>query len=244
MKITARALLLLSLSTAPALADGAHNMGDPHGDTMLFWSAGAEVDGSDLNWLSDGSGPLLNWDTFAWYGGDDLKLRLESEGDALHGDIGSSELRAMGSWNIADFWDFQAGVREDFAPDPLTWAFVGFQGLAPYFFDTEARLFVSENADVAFRLKQSFDILLTQDLILEPHVEANAFAQDIDALGVGAGLATVEAGLQLRYEITRKFAPYLDFVYDRDVGETAIITRKAGDDVENTTLRLGLRIRL
>jgi copper resistance protein B len=46
----------------------------------------------------------------------------------------------------------------------------------------------------------------------------------------------------MRYEITRKFAPYVDLVWERQLGETASITRAAGEDVENTTLRVGLRV--
>jgi len=237
-------VLTAAVSAGAAWASGAHSKDDPHGEPRLFWGAGAEVDGSDVGWLDGDTGTLATWDAYAWYGGDDVKLRLEAEGDAFDGDVGSSELRGLVSWNVADFWDAQAGVRHDFAPDPLTWAVIGVQGLAPYFFETEARLFVSENADVAFRFEQTYELLFTQQLILEPHIELNAYAQDIPELGVGAGLADVEAGLRLRYEITRQFAPYVDLVYERDVGETALITRAAGEDVENTTLRLGLRIRL
>jgi copper resistance protein B len=217
---------------------------DEAGEPMLFWSAGVDVDGSDAGWLDNSSGTLVTWDAFAWYGGDDVKLRLEAEGDALGGTVGSSELRAMLSWNASDFWDVQAGVQEDLAPDQVAWAFVGVQGLAPYFFETEARLFVSENADVAFRFRQSFDILFTQSLILEPHADVTAYAQDIESLGVGAGFSHVEAGLQLRYEITRDIAPYIDLVHERDLGETSIISRASGEDPSQSTLRVGLRIRL
>jgi copper resistance protein B len=236
--------LTACVSAGAAWASGAHSKDDPHGEPMLFWGAGAEVDGSDVGWLDSGAGTLATWDAYAWYGGDEVKLRLEAEGEALSGDVASSELRGLVSWNVSDFWDVQAGLRYDFAPDVRAWAVIGVQGLAPYFFETEARLFVSENAEVAFRFEQTYELLLTQQLILEPHIELNAYAQDIAELGVGAGLADIEAGLQMRYEITRQFAPYIDLVYERDVGETALITRAAGEDVENTTLRLGLRIRL
>lgn len=226
-----------------ALASGAHSS-DEHSDPLLFWSAGASVDGSDVRWLDVRTGALFTWDAYAWYGGDEAKFRLEAEGEALDGDVETSELRALLSWNVGSFWDLQAGLRHDFAPGPLTWAVIGVQGLAPYFFETEARLFVSENADVAFRLSQSIELLFTQQLILEPRVEVNLFAQDIAGLGVGAGLSDVEASLQLRYDVSREIAPYLEFVYQRDVGETAGITRDAGGDVENATLRIGLRVRL
>jgi copper resistance protein B len=240
MMRSAPALLVVTLMSGSAFAASEH--GD-HG-AAIFWGAGAEVDGSDADWLTSDDGTLVTWDAYAWVGGDDVKLRIEAEGESLDGDVEQSELRALVSWNVSEFWDVQAGLRHDFAPGDLTWAAVGVHGLAPYFFETDAHVFVSEDGDVALRAEQAIDIAVTQDLFIEPHVELNAFAQDVPELGIGAGVSSVEVGLQVRYEFSRKFAPYIDLVYERDLGETAIITRAAGEDVEATTLRLGLRVRL
>lgn len=238
------ACLLAFATTTAAFAAGAHSKNDPMEEPVLFWGAGAEIDGADNAWFERNDGALINWDAYAWVGGDDVKFRLEAEGEALDGDVEASEIRALVSWNIATFWDLQAGIRYDTEPDGLGWAVLGVQGLAPYFFETDARLFVSENGDAALRLEQTFDLLLTQRLILQPHIEANAYAQDIPELGVGAGLAAIEAGLQLRYEFDRKFAPYVDIVYDRKLGETSQFARAAGEDPEAVSIRFGLRIRL
>lgn len=238
------ALLAVLASTSVAFGAGAHSKDDPMHEPMLFWGAGAEVDGTDAGWLSGDEGTLVTWDAYGWVGGDDVKVRLEAEGEAHDGDVEDSELRGFVSWNIAEFWDFQAGARYDFEPDGLWWGAVGFHGMATYFFETDAHVFVSENGDAQLRLEQSIDFAVTQELFLEPHVELNAFAEDVPELGVGAGLSDIEVGLQLRYEFTRKFAPYLDLVYERAVGETAGLARAAGEDVEQTTLRIGLRVRL
>ncbi|MEQ1866258.1 MAG: copper resistance protein B [Micropepsaceae bacterium] len=214
------------------------------GEPDIFWGAGAEVDGADNNWFDRRDGVLVNWNAYAWIGGDDLKVRLETEGEALDGDVESSEIRALISWNIASFWDLQTGLRVDTEPRGLGWVVLGVQGLAPYFFETDARVFLSEGGEAALRFEQTFDLLLTQRLILQPHIEVNVFAQDTPALGVGAGLSDIEAGMQLRYEVSRKFAPYVDVVYDRKLGETSQITRAAGGDPEAVTVRIGLKIRL
>lgn len=236
----APALLAAGLLSGAAFAAGEHDAHEP----MIFWGAGAEVDGTDIGWLDNNGGTLVTWDAYAWVGGDDLKFRLEAEGEAFSGDVEESEMRAFASWNIAEFWDLQAGLRHDFAPDELTWAAVGVHGLAPYFFETDAHVFVSEDGDAAFRLEQSIEFAVTQDLFLKPHGEVNVFAQDVPELGVGAGVTDIELGVQARYEFSRKFAPYVDVVYERALGETAIVARAAGEDVEQTTLRLGLRVRL
>jgi copper resistance protein B len=184
---------------------------------------------------------ILNWDGEAWIGGDRNKLWLKSEGDADGGEVRNGEVQALWSRNVASFWDVQASVRVNFEPDTTTYLAIGVQGLAPYQFETEATAFVSEDGDVSTRLRQSLDILFTQRLILEPHVELNAYAQDVDARDIGAGLADVEAGLQLRYEFTRKFSPYVDLVHERALGETAQRIRRAGGNVGETTVRVGLR---
>ena len=238
------AMLALSLTSGVALGMGGHSKNDPMSEPLIFWGAGADIDGADTGWLGHEGGTLVTWDGYAWAGGDDVKIRLEAEGEALHGDIEESELRGYVSWNVAQFWDLQAGARYDFAPDGLVWAAVGVHGLAPYFFETDAHVFVSEDGDAALRLEQSIDLAVTQDILLEPHGELNVYAQDIPALNVGAGIVNLELGLQTRFEITRKFAPYIDLVYERTLGETASIARAAGEDTETTTLRLGLRVRL
>lgn len=238
------AVLAAALTAGVAMGAGAHSKGDPMAEPMIFWGAGAEVDGTDAGWLDGGEAPLVTWDAYAWVGGDNVKVRLETEGDVFDGDVENAELRGFVSWNIAEFWDFQAGLRYDLEPDGRIWAAAGFHGMATYFFETDAHLFLSDEGDVALRLKQSIDFALTQELFLEPMVEVNAYADDIPERTIGAGLSDVEASLRLRYETTRKFAPYVELVYDRALGETAGRMRAAGEDVEETTLRLGLRVRL
>ena len=184
---------------------------------------------------------LFSWDVDGWIGGDVERVWLRSEGEHADGEFEEAEVQAYYGWNVATFWDALVGLRQDFEPRSETYLAAGVVGLAPYFFETEASLFVSTEADVSLRLEQSLDLPITQSLIAEPHVEANLFAQDVEEIGVGAGISDVELGLQLRYEITRKFAPYVDAVWSRKLGETASLARAEGEDPEETTIRLGLR---
>lgn len=151
--------------------------------------------------------------------------------------------RAIGySGNIADsFWDAQFGLRQDFEPEPTSQAVIGIEGMAPYFIETGAHVFLSDEGDVSARITQSLDLPLTQRLIAEPHIELNLSAQDNEARQTGAGLSDIEAGLQLRYEITRKFAPYADINYERAIGETAGLRHAEGEQAGDLTLRLGVR---
>ena len=205
-------------------------------ENMTFHMVRAEIDGAHV----DGA-DVVNWEGEAWIGGDRDKLWLKTEGEVADQETENAEIQALWSRNVADLWDLQAGVRVDLEPLTTTYLALGVQGLAPYQFETEATAFVSEDGDVSARLHQSLDLLFTQRLILEPHVEINVYAQDVPERSIGAGIADVEAGLQLRYEITRKFAPYLDVVYERALGETESLMRDAGEDIEQTSLRAGIR---
>lgn len=185
---------------------------------------------------------VANWDLDGWVGGDTHKLWLKSEGDVVDQAVEQSELWAMYSRNVDAFWDAQIGVRHDDMPSAMTYAVLGVTGLAPYHFETQAHVFVSENGDVSFRLREENDFLFTQQLILQPYIELNAFAQDVHEREVGAGVSDIRAGLQLRYEITRKFAPYVQFEYSRLFGDTADIAQAHGDDRNDSAITAGIKL--
>ena len=224
----------LTVSSALVRADEGGTVQAPH-DTPLFNMIKTELDYAPKD---DG---LFTWDIEGWVGGDYERVWLRSEGNVPDGEVETAEAQLYYGWNVATFWDALVGLRRDFEPEPETYAAASVVGLMPYFFETEASLFVSFEGDVSLRFEQSFDLLITQQLIAEPHFEANLFAQDVPEREIGAGLSDVELGFQLRYEIVRKFAPYIDVVWERKVGETASLARAAGDDPDEITARLGLR---
>ena len=118
----------------------------------------------------------------------------------------------------------------------------GLEGLAPYLFETEAHLFVSDSGDVSARIRQENDLLITQKLITQPYFELNLSAQDVPEQEIGAGITSGEIGIQTRYEITRKFAPYVDLRYERKFGETSTIAKKHGENQDDAIASVGLRL--
>ena len=191
--------------------------------------------------LSD-DGSVASWDWEGWVGTDEDKLWLKSEGERSDGKFEEAEMWALYSRNVATFWDAQVGFRYDVKPDPLAYLTLGFTGLAPYFFETEAHLFISENGDLTGRLRQENDFLLTQKLILQPYAEANLSAKEVPDQEMGAGLADAKIGLQTRYEITRKFAPYVDVHYGRKFGETSAIAKSNGEVNDELVGSIALRL--
>lgn len=185
-----------------------------------------------------------NWNAQGWFGGDYNRVWLKTDGASLSdGGVEEAEGQLLYSRLVAPFWDFQAGLRYDEKPKPSrSYAVLGVQGLAPYWFELEAAAFVSEKGDVSARLEAEYDILLTQRLIMQPRFETNLAAQKVEALGIGQGFSDVELGLRMRYEIRREFAPYVGVSWSRKLGDTADFARQAGEDADNFAVVAGVRV--
>ncbi len=233
MAIT-RHIIAALLLAAPSLALAA-DMDEMHEDTT-FHMIRLDTDIGDSN---DGS--FATWDLDSWVGGDSEKLWIRSEGEVVDGRAEEAEAWAMYSRNIATYWDAQVGVRYDWEPVSTAYLVAGFEGLAPYYFETQAHLFLSDDGDLSARIREENDLLLTQRLIMQPYAEIELYAQDVPEQEVGAGLSSAQIGLQTRYEITRKFAPYVDISYERKFGETGRLAETDGESKDEFIGAVGVR---
>jgi copper resistance protein B len=250
----------LALATLPALAQEAEtsppwSQADEYYDPVEMAAAREAVQagsGHQTDWYVQidrfetqfgGDENTQVWDTQGWYGGDINKLWFKAEGEYSFGtdEIEDAELQALWSRAISPYFDFQAGVRYDFEPGGRTHTVVGVQGLAPYWFELDAAAFVSTKGDVTARIEAEYEFLLSQRLILQPRAEINLSAQDIPELQIGSGITNIEAGLRLRYEFVREFAPYIGVAWQSSLGETADIIKAAGGETARTVFVLGIR---
>jgi copper resistance protein B len=196
-----------------------------------------------LEWRDAQEGNSAAWDAQAWYGGDYNKLWLKTEGGRIDGITRDASLDLLFDRVIARWWDAQVGVRQDIGNGPSrTWLALGLQGLAPYWLDVEATFYVSDEGRTAARLKASYDLLLTQRLIVQPYGEANLYGKSDPERQVGSGLSNLELSLRLRYEVRREFAPYLGVGWFKRFGEAAELARAAGEGSDEVQLVAGLRI--
>lgn len=226
-----------------AFADTAAQAG-VHGDHMMAAPNHSKImlDKFEAGDGDTGTWDAQAWDIQAWYGGDLDKLRIKSEGERSEGDTADAELQVLYSRAISPFFDAQIGARHDLQPTPTRdWLALGVQGLAPYFFETEAMVFIGSEGRTALRLQAEYDLLFTQKLILAPEMEVNLYGEDDSQTGVGSGLSTVEFGLRLRYEIVREFAPYVGVVWTHQYGDTADFSRTRGDEVSEAQWVAGIR---
>ncbi|UDF04066.1 copper resistance protein B [Asticcacaulis sp. AND118] len=178
-----------------------------------------------------------------WFGGDIHRLTLKASLEGVRGEgLEAAEVQALYSRAIGPYFNLQAGVRHDVRPRPSkTYATVGFEGLAPYWFEVEGAAFLSEDGDLSARLEGYYDQRITQKLILQPRAEVNFSAEDLPLEHMGAGLVSSEIGLRLRYEIKREFAPYIGVTWEQKYGDTADYARAAGEHTSSTSFVVGIR---
>jgi copper resistance protein B len=187
----------------------------------------------------------LRWDGEGWIGTDMNKLWLKSEGFSTNTTVSDGDQEALYDRPIPRlrYFDAQAGVREDLDSYPRrTWAAVGIEGFAPYYFQLEPTFYIRDGGNVAGRLIGSYNLLLTQRWILQPEAELNFYNKDDPARLVGSGFSELDTGLRLRYEISRKFGPYVGFAYNGRYGNTATYARKAGETANDPRFVFGLRL--
>jgi copper resistance protein B len=190
----------------------------------------------------DGTG--LQWEGQGWVGTDLNKLWLRSEGERDgDGRTEAADLEVLYGRAIAPWWDVVAGLRHDFQPGgSQDFAAIGIVGLAPYKFEVEATAYIGESGQTAARVEAEYETLLTNRLILQPLVELNFYGKNDAERAIGSGLSTAEVGLRLRYEITRRFAPYVGVEAERAFGRTADFRREHGEGVDDARLVAGIRI--
>lgn len=239
-------------STAPPIgslptSDGAAPNGyDAYGVTLRILDdpllAKLQLDNLENAFNNNGANSQL-WDGRFWIGHNLNKLWVRSEGSRSKGRIEEGDVEALWGHAISPFWNLMAGVRHDFGAGPnRNWAAFGFQGIAPYEFDFEATAYAGPSGRSAFRIKAAQDWLLTQKLILTPQLDMNAYGRADPQRSLGAGVSDASLIFRLRYEFSRKFAPYIGYGWVRKFGATGDMARSAGQAVSDQQILLGVRL--
>ncbi|MFB6347771.1 MAG: copper resistance protein B [bacterium] len=186
-----------------------------------------------------GNGVYL-WDLQAWYGNDYDKIVLETEGEWEEDHSEAVEL--MYDRAITPFWNGRIGVRQLAEPEPeRSFLVVGVSGVAPQWIETETNLVIGEDDDIRADLEAEYNLLFSQRLVLQPRLETEFAMQEQPEYGIGDGFTGAELGARLRYELSRKFAPYVGVSWETDLGETADITRRNGGDEDAFFFVTGVR---
>jgi copper resistance protein B len=190
----------------------------------------------------DGDHSGQQWSARAWMGHDLDKLWVRTEGERTQGRTTASDVEVLYGRAVAPWWDVLVGLRHDFKPGAAQdFLALGVTGMAPYKIEVQATAFAGQGGQFGTRLEFEYEALLTNRLILQPLIEVEAWGHDDPQRGIGSGLSQVEAGLRLRYEVTRQFAPYVGLVREWRFGGTADQLRAEGEPANDTRVVAGIR---
>jgi copper resistance protein B len=209
-----------------------------HDNSILYY-----VNFNELETRLTGAYPTFRWDGEGYIGNNDNKFWVKSEGSVTNSVMSDGDQEFLYDRPIPRmrYFDFQAGVRADLDAGPTrTWGAIGIQGMAPYFFDFEPTLYIRNDGHVAGRIEGSYNLFLTQRLILQPQAELNFYSKDDHARGIGSGLSDLDSGIRVGYQITRKFAPYIGFTYSSVFGNTAALSRAANAPTHDSRFVVGI----
>ncbi len=198
-------------------------------DDAVFQTTRLEVDAG----RSD-SKAVAAWRADGWIGTDYKRFAWRTEGSRRDGRLEDAEVQALYSRYVAPFWDLHVGLRRELKPDARNFGVIGIRGLAPYAFDVDLAAFVRSDGRLFARTRVEYDLLFTNRLIAKPFVGVDWAARSLPAEGIKSGATSSEWGLNLRYEITRAVAPYLE------VGRQW--QREAGGSTSVNSVRAGLRL--
>jgi len=235
LAISAHAASAHNLQGAPT---DAAPFGAPVQDEHIYYHA--MLDQLEGRFGADNS---FRWEGEAWAGTDTNRVWLKSEGEVTNGSIDDGQQELLYDRPISTYFDVQAGLRLDADSRPgRTWAALGVEGLAPMFFHVSATGYASDKGHLAAKLEGSYDLLLTQRLILQPQAELNLYSKDDPPRRTGAGLSDIDLGLRLRYEFCRKFAPYIGLTYESKFGDAAHFAKADGEKSSDLRFVTGVRI--
>ena len=180
----------------------------------------------------------------AWYGGDINKVWLKTELEGEWGErLEGAEVQGLWSHALDPWFDLQTGVRYDLRRgSDRAHLVLGIQGLAPYWWEVDGAVFLSNKGEVTARAEAEYDLRITQKLILQPRAEVALSLQAVPELQVGAGLTSAAIGARLRYQVTPLFAPYIGIEYERAFGDTRRFLREDGEHAGGLNLLAGGRI--
>lgn len=192
---------------------------------MAMWTDGVAESSSDPS----ASGASITWSSANARNNPDLNTRTVTV------DRFGSRARGCASQGSAAAPSARPGPSQ-------TWAAVGIQGLAPYWFEVEATAYVGAAGRTHLRLETEYELLVTNRLVLQPILELEAYGKADPERGIGAGLSSTDAGLRLRYEFRREFAPYVGVTWNRTYFGTAEFAEAEGEKTGGAKLTLGMRV--
>ncbi len=234
MKLLARSAVL-ALLFSPVVPAGSATLAGQELENGVFHYSLMDADASRV-----ADATIGRWDGSGWIGTDFDRFWWNTSGEADGGGLYEAEAMVLYGHYARRFWDVVVGYRHDFEPTSQGYFTFGVMGLAPYWFEVGLFGFVSDQGKPSLRFESENDLYLTQRLVLQLATELDWLITADDELDLGSGLRRLQLGARTRYEIRRKFAPYVDLTWTHEKAQRTPILA----DSELDGFRLGVGIRL
>lgn len=227
---------------SPDYSDGIQSHASAHmHDDPNFWSIDAEKlqvarQNSDQQYTGQ-------YDLRLWYGNSKNRLYLNNTGEFEKSKLNNASTEIAWWHAISPYWNTSLGIKQDYghSSKDQSLASIGINGVAPYWFDLGANLYVSKDGDTQLDLSASYDLYITQKLVFQPNLEGVFYGKNNAEYQYGSGLASIESGFKLRYDITPQLSPYIGFEHQRFFGKTADYIRQDGATTHLNQATIGLR---
>ncbi|MFN0296335.1 copper resistance protein B [Acinetobacter albensis] len=197
---------------------------------------------------NDGGQGALKSEIETRIGTDENKIFIKVHADKVESQQAEYDAKLLYSRNVADFWDVQVGLRyrndpnREIDQDQVDAVF-GLHGMAPYFFETDAYLYIGQDRQVSFNLETERDLLLTQKLIVQPYLDMNIVLSDDSNYAKKNGLNSVQVGVETRYEINKKVMPFMDLAYGYSKGVQETAWQKSSSSENELFYGVGIRFK-
>lgn len=228
--IAVLALVVGSFLLDPGPANAQHMM-----DNAVFHYSVLDVDATRVN-----EAMSSRWDAAGWVGTDFDRLWWSTNGEGVDRELESAEVELLYGRYVRTFWDVVVGYRQQIEPVSQAYLTFGLMGLAPYWFEVALMGAISHRGAPSLQLEAENDLFVSQRLVVTVGGELDWLITDDDGFDLPSGVGAAEVGLRARYEIRRKFAPYLDLTWER-VPQARIPIAGGG---EASGFRLGAGLRL
>lgn len=185
----------------------------------------------------------INFEIDAWYGKDEQRVYLRSEGHAqTKDDKDIDSLTSLSYWKpLGIFWNGEVGAAYDTKNDKSA-VMAGIAGTAPYFIETDARAYLYTDGQIRLDLGAEYEWRLDQHWVVIPEVELTAFSKNDDDNRITRGFNDMEAEVRLTYEtLSRQLAPYVGYRYETALGSARGQQREIGEEVESSSVTAGVK---
>lgn len=236
--------MLVGIAISPVAYAESHTLGQhhkQHGGEIY------QVTHLENTWSVDEDGhAIFSSQLKSMIGSDENRLYVKAGGSKPESVNASYNISVFYSRMLSDFWDAQAGLRyrENRNRDHSGQVdgVLGLHGLAPYFFETDAHIYIGEHQYLALGLSFERDLLLTQKLITQPYIEMDVVLNDDSPDAVKTGLTELQAGIKTRYELNKRIKPFIDIGYGYEKGQAATNVQAYTNSETNWQYGIGLEL--